>query len=358
MDLAGVLNLQDVNVTANQVGQRVIYDGIQRLLDAYNAELEAATRFLIQRTTTEWQRKYALPGSREMEEMGVGAPSANPAARKRTGTYDVGFDLRDARIAIGWDDITLAKLSIEDISSEVAESMRADTRWRMKWLLNHIFDNANNAFDDPQRGPITVRRFANQDGTEFPETAPGGASGQDDHYLVSGYAASSVSDANNPFTTLRNEVLEHYSVENDMAFFVSEANMAKYEALTGYIEVDDPNITRALGTEYLQRVIGNLPGRVRGRIKNQGWVVEWGRIPDDYIYAQNLNAPAPIVERVDAEADIAGFRLIPGQQGEYPLDGSTWRDRRGFGVQERLAGAVMLLAASGSYVVPDDYDLV
>lgn len=356
MDLAGVLNLTDVDVTANQVGQRVVYDAINTLVEAYNREMEAATAVFVAGTSDVYKETYKLPGGGTLEEMGVGAPLATPAAAKVGGSLDLAYDLRDARTQLAWDDVTIAKMRIEDINNELQSVLIKHQNWDMSWLLNHLFAATNDTFADPIRGSLTIRRLANTDGTIYPQLFNMGAAAEDNHYLASGYAASSITNTNNPYNTLYREIAEHYGPTNGMVFFINEAQVALTEALSGFVEIADPDITQASGSEYLKRLMGGMPGVVRGKLKNIGWIVEWARVPADYIVAVDTAAPKPLQIRVDPEEELRGFKLLPGFRPESPLEGSVWRDRKGYGAKGRLSAAVMQLRATGTYATPTEYN--
>ena len=49
-------------VFANTVGQVVVYDGLVRLLERYNAELAAAQAVFVEETTESFKERYKLPG--------------------------------------------------------------------------------------------------------------------------------------------------------------------------------------------------------------------------------------------------------------------------------------------------------
>jgi hypothetical protein len=80
-------------------------------------------------------------------------------------------------------------------------------------------------------------------------------------------------------------------------------------------------------------------------------------MPANYLLGLDLNQPSPLKRRIDVATSLRGFRLVADwdTSNEFPLAKSTWRDRHGYGVAERLNGVAMFLDAGGSYTVPSAY---
>jgi hypothetical protein len=180
----------------------------------------------------------------------------------------------------------------------------------------------------------------------------------DDHYLESGYAASAISDTNNPFVTIRDELEEHFGIPSDgsnIVVFVNNAQTAKVEALTDFVEVGDRFVIPGDNVDQLTGLPANLPGRVLGRVSGC-WAVEWRWMPANYMTGIHMDAPRPIVARVDpADTGLGtGLQLVEVDR-EYPLQKSHYRHRVGFGVGNRLNGVVMELGTGGTYTIPTAY---
>jgi hypothetical protein len=70
----------------------------------------------------------------------------------------------------------------------------------------------------------------------------------------------------------------------------------------------------------------------------------------------HLQEEQPLMERVDiAETRLPTGLTLVGNDEIYPLAKSTWRWRFGLGVQNRLNGVIIEVAAGGSYTVPSGY---
>jgi hypothetical protein len=72
--------------------------------------------------------------------------------------------------------------------------------------------------------------------------------------------------------------------------------------------------------------------------------------------AVHLEAPAPVIKRVDPAATGLGRGLqLVAEDESFPFTASFWRHRFGFGVGNRLNGVVMELGTGGTYTVPAAY---
>lgn len=352
----GILGLPDANRSVQSIGQPVVYTAIQQLIARHNEDLNGVISVFVGSTTSTPEETYAGMAGGIMQEADR---LTRPAAVKAGARYSVGYPLRDARDQIAGDDITYAYMSLADLQVQVQNIFLRHINWTRFNILKAFLNNANYTFEDETLNQrlIAVKRLANQDGTIYPPVISMNLDGaEDNHYLVSGYTSASISNANNPFVTIRNEIKEHFG-DGNIVVFINSAQQAVVEALTTFIEFTDPKITPAFNE---QRVVGsppNVPGTVTGRINNC-WVSVWDYIPADYFVATDLDVDAPLRKRVDA-VPVAGsgnLALIARQQ-EFPLQESFWRCRQGFGVANRLNGVVMQFKAPGSYDIPSGYAL-
>jgi hypothetical protein len=199
--LYGMLGMSDVDTTVLTLGQGVVWDSIQQLINMHQADLNKATSLFVSKETTEFKDTYRLPLGGRMQESNV---KTRPDFVKLSGSYDVSFDLRDYRDAMGWDDVTYAYMTAAQLQAELTSVMERDINTVRYQVLNHLLNSANDTFIDPRRGSLTIRRLANADGTIYPPQI--GATTEltgHTHYASSGYASSAISDTNNPFATIR-----------------------------------------------------------------------------------------------------------------------------------------------------------
>lgn len=351
--LFGLLGLSDRDTTVDQVGQRVVYEAINQFATAQERETLRVASLFSQGDITEYKEVIKLPGGGRMQEQDR---LGNAGAVKRTGGYDVAYDLRQANDALGWDEVSRAYMTITEVDSHLKTVMTRHTNWVMFHILKHLLNASNETFKDELRGDLTIRRLANADGTLYPPLvgADSELSGHS-HYLVSGYAASSISDSNNPFPVIRDHLEEHFN-QGNVIVFINNAQRAKVEALTDFDEIDDPDVKPAITRD---QVIGSpgvvVPGRLLGKI-DWLWVYEWRRLPAGYMLAIDVDQTAPLKRRIDEDraASLRGFKLV-AERDDYPLQKSEWRDRHGWGVANRLSALVMELTTNGSYSTPAAY---
>jgi hypothetical protein len=352
----GILGLPDHNKNVAQVGEPIIYDAVNQLAAAHSNELAEATSLFIQTVTTKHTEYYQMPGGGMMQEADR---LSRPGAIKFPGQYPVSYDLRDARDQLAWDDISIAYMDLEEVQTAVRTVFIRHINWVRYHMLRHLFNNTNEAFTDETIGAdLTIRRLANGDGIQYPPMygqstmVPGTHS----HYMVSGYAASAISATNNPFKPLRTQIEEHFGPGNIVAF-INPTETPAVEALADFVPLEDPNLSLPITQEAISgNVPAAIPGRVIGRIDRQ-WVAEWLAVPSNYIMAIDIDQTAPMKKRIDEPTSISGRGALAlvAQQQEFPLQESFWRDRHGYGVGNRLNGAIMFLDAGAAYAPPSLY---
>jgi hypothetical protein len=348
----GILGIEDRDATVDSVGQRTIYEATEALLNRHNEDVAAATSAFVQETTTDYQENYWLPGGGMMQRS---TRLTRPGAVKPIDSYTVAYDLADFRDQLAWDDIsmaymTLAKynMAVQNIAIRHANTVRFE-------ILRHLLNPTNATFVDEIRGSLTIRRLANSDGTLYPPVLGSDTNADDTHYLESGYTAANISDTNNPFTTMRAELDEHWGM-GEVVAWINNAQRAKVEALTNFIPTSDSFIREGTSTPTVVGGGPSVPGNIIGRI-DEVWVSEWRWMPANYILAVDIMQPAPLKRRIDEPTNIRGRgRLeLVAEQEEFPLTESFWRFREGYGVANRLNGVVMELGTGGTYTVPTDY---
>src|SRR5215204_3684626 len=113
--LYGIMGLGDVkNLSVTQVGQRIVFDAVNTLVDRYNAELAEMTRLFVEGETIEPQITYVMPGGGMMQES---TEMSRPGAVRPPVGWPVGFEIRDARDQVAWDDVTLAYATVEQVQA-------------------------------------------------------------------------------------------------------------------------------------------------------------------------------------------------------------------------------------------------
>lgn len=352
----GLLNVKDYEsdrTFVNQVGHKLVYDAIQVEIERINKELNSALAVFVDETTQDHTRRYKLPGGGYMPER---SEMARPAETKATGSWDVAFPLMDFGDALAMNTVDVAYMSIKDLNIHLDSlQIRAGNTVRRE-ILKALLYSSDFSFVDKREGTLTVKPLANGDSVLYPPVLASDAEATEDHYLTSGYASSSISDTNDPFATIIADVYHHFGYGDNIAIFRNSAQNAKLQALTDYEEVLDPYIKAGANANEVIGLPANLPGRVRGRHSAGAWDIEWDRIPANYMLGINLDAPKPIVERVDPiETGLPRGLALVAKDETFPLETSYYMMRRGFGVGNRLNGVVMFLDAGSTYTVPTGF---
>lgn len=350
--LAGMLNLSDRDTTLDNVGQRVIYDALNQLATRQEQAMNEALRMFVQGDIVDYSETYKLAGGGEMQQMDQ---FGRPGAVKRTGSYSTAYDILDFRTAVGWDEVTYAYMTVQDLEAHVRTVFTQHANTIRKQVFRHLFNNVNATFTDRTRGDLTIRRLANTDGTLYPPVIGVETEAEDEHYLASAYTSANISDTNNPVVTMKDEIEEHYG-QGNIVIFHNSAQTNKLKGLTEFVPVGDRFIREGANTAQIVGAPGNMPGKVIGRV-DEVWLVEWKWIPANYMLAIDTEQPAPLKRRIDEAASLRGFRLVAewDTNDNFPLAKSTWRDRHGYGVAERLNGVVMFLDAGSTYTVPSAF---
>lgn len=349
----GILGIEDRDTTVDEVGQATIYEATQELLNRHNGDVDAAVAVFVQETTTDYQENYWLPGGGMMQDS---TRLTRPGAVKPIDSYTVAFDLRDLRDQLAWDDVALAYLTLAKYNTVIQNIAIRHLNTVRHQVLRHLLNKTNATFVDEIRGSLTIRRLANTDSTTYPPVIGSDAGADDNHYLASGYTAANISDTNNPFVTMRNEIEEHWGM-SDIVTFINNAQTAKVQALTDFVPISDRYIQEGNSTPTISNSgPTGIPGTIIGRV-NDVWVSEWRWMPANYMFAVDLMQPAPLKKRIDEPTSIKGRgRLeLVAEQMEFPLTESFWRCREGYGVANRLNGVAMELTIDATYDNPTTY---
>ncbi len=352
----GLLGIQDYEADrtfVNQVGQHIVYEAVQREINRINEELNGAIRVFVSETTEDFKRRYKLPGAGYMQLRSRIAPIG---ATKQTGGWDVAFPLLDYGDSIATDDVSVAYMSVRDLNVHLDSIQARSINTTRHAILQSLLNNTVWPFKDELNGDLNVQPLANQDGTVYPPVIGSDAEAEDNHYLVSGYTTATISDANDPFPVIVDELAEHFgqSAEGDnIVVFFGTGMTGKVEDLSDFEVVNDRYIQMGANANEVVGLPANLPGVVKGRHAKGAWGVEWRRMPADYMLAIHMDVEAPLIERVDTAASglERGLQMVARNEA-FPLEQSFYRMRRGFGAGNRLNGVVMQMKAPGAFDIP------
>lgn len=355
-DIFGALNMEDnERAYVGSVGKRLVFEAINETLSRWNEDVRAAMSVFVEKRTEDYTERYLLPGSGQLQETGRQAPTA---AVKRSGEWDVAYPLRGYGAALGGSRVDLAYMTLQELDAHLDTIMAQDLNTVRARILTGLFEDDNLTWTDPNHGNITIRRLANGDGTSFPPTVGSESDTTDNHYSAGGYAEGSISDSNQPFITLRDELVEHFggrgTFGDNIVVFHNSSATSDVDALTGYTEVADQYIQYGADSD-LATSIPDVPGRVHARCTGC-WLSEWDWIPSNFMLAIHLEAARPLVMRVDpADTGLPRGLTLVAEDENAPLQSSYYAHRFGFGVGNRLNGAVIEVSGDGSYSPPTSY---
>lgn len=353
--LAGILRIQDTTLITT-LPARQVSDAVNQLLARYEEERRDWFNLFVQDETTEYKVLYNLGAVDEGQEIGT---DGRPLETRVTGQIDVAFPMRRIGWATGWNYETAAYMTLEDLEKLTAARQGGNAKRHLREIFRALFNSANYTYTDPIHGPLTIRRLANTDGTIFPPTWSSDTEADDNHYLVSGYAPTAISATNNPFVTLKAELIEHFTVNTQVVAIINAAQRTEILTdLPSFVDAPTAGITPGDQTAIANALGGiNVPGTFLGIDNDSGvyvYVNDTGRVPANYILALAVGAPAPLRRRIPVPESLQGFKL-EAEEESYPMFKRTFVERFGYGVANRLGAAVMFLDSGGSYTTPAAY---
>ncbi len=358
--IAGLLGINSTDsqlIYTNTIGQAAIYDAVNEYLARWSQEITQITGLFIQGETENYSERYMLPAGGYLQRRGI---QATPAAMKATGSWDCGYPLEDFGTVVGGSDVSLAYMSIADLDRHVSGVIAQDINTVRFEILKCLFNSSGRTVTDELFGSITVQPLANGDSVVYPPVQGTVTEATANYYAESGYAASSISDSNNPFETV-SAILKtrHGSPTGGVPIFAfhNPAQNAKIKALTNFTPYVDARIIPSTAANRLDpiSVPPNTPGEVIG-ITDSCVNISWDWIPANYILFLHTGVPAPLKMRVDlARTGLPrGLQLVKTSDAA-PLVHSFYRHRFGVGTANRLAAYVLELGTGGSYTIPTAY---
>lgn len=339
----------------NTAGQQMVFDAATAYVEQINADLMAAMSLFVQTPTPDYKWMYRLPGGGRMEKRGIGATGG---ATRPYGSWEVALPLEDFDNQIAADRVDWAYMTVGEMQLYLDNiQTRYINAFRYEMLLK-LFKNTNTTFVDRLKGSLTVVPLANGDTVTYPPKMGSESEATDNHYLESGYAATNITDTNNPYETIYEELVEHFDDRTggeSVLVLINQAEAPETKALTDFDEVPDKDIRSGDNVDIPQN-LPMAPGRILGKVSNC-WVSQWRWMPANYMIGIHLEAEPPLGMRVDPpETGLpSGLSVVPGAMPLSPLEGSEWTARFGLGVVNRLNGVVMELGTGGTYTIPTAY---
>jgi len=372
MTIFGALGLPETDYQfINTIGQAIVYDALLQVLGDHNADMQRAERVFVERTTDDFKFRYKLPGSGELQRVGR---QSRPADVKASGTWDVSMTLEEHAASIARDRVSMGYMNMQEFNRHVETVKRQDRNTVRKEMLRALLNNAQRTFADEVRGDLTIVPLANGDAVKYPPIIGSIDDATAQHYITSGFAAGSISDANNPIPILVNTLEQHFGTPtggSNIVVFLNNAQTTAFQNLSNFDPVPNRFVHYGLNVSLVdeESISGEdqydspLPGRIIGET-DSALLSEWRWFPAGYLGAFQLDAEKPLFKRIDPAGTGLGNGelMLVSEDGadlsmtQYPFRESIWSHRFGFGVGNRLNGVIMQLTTGGSYTAPAPYN--
>ena len=353
----GALRIADSDRVFNSTaGQRAIYDVAAAYVAEQNAALDGMLATFVESTTPDYKLRYKLPGGGYLQRRGGQAQSG---AVKATGQWDVAFPLYEYGDQIAGDRVSLAYMTAQDMQRHLDTVITRNVNTVRFELLYALWNNTARTFTDEQWGSLSVQPLANSDSVVYPPVIGSVTEAAENHYLATNYAASAISDTNDPINDIViPELEEHFGQvtgNSPIVVFCHGDQVEKLSSLAALIPVQDRYVRPGQDTDTVSMLPG-VPGRVIGRHARGAWIVQWDWTPTGYLFGMHLDAPRPLIRRVDApDTGLPTGLAMISEDAETPFKAMHWSHRFGFGVGNRLNGVAVHVAAAANYTIPTAY---
>lgn len=333
--------------------QGVFYDLAMQYVNRMNEELASQLEVFVSGATEKYSETYKLPAGGYMQRRDA---QGRVGSVKASGSWSTAYPLYDFGDAIFGNDVDLAYMTAMDFQNHIDGVLARNANTTRYEILSALSNNSNVTVVDKLHGTLAIKPLANGDSDLYPPVLGATSEATDNHYLASGYASAAISNANNPFKPIVNEIEEHFGETvggSNIAVFISEDETEVVEGLADFREIPDNFIISGVDQDIPTR-LPKVPGRIIGRMVGASacWVVQWRNMPSGYMFGIHLEEEAPLKMRVDPTQVGLGIGLqLVAVNEEYPFLGSYWRNRFGLGVANRLNGVWMQLI-DGSYSAP------
>lgn len=334
--------------------QTAISDALQFSSQQINAMLSELVT-----VTTDHQIRYQLPGGGTLQPLDE---KGNPLPVVPGSVYDVAFPIQRAGTAWGNDRVSRAKMTVEDVARYTMDAMLKDKDWMLRHMLAALFTNTTFTYTDPAYGALTVQPLANSDAVTYVRTD--GTMATNTHYLAQ---AAAIDDTHDPYSGIYTELAHHPGNQGPFVAYIPTNLVATTQALAAFDEIKFSNVTYSttnpVMTEPVQNYTENwyalnannvgLGTRLLGTVDGM-LIVEWSRLPNNYILAHARSANDVLGMRQEPEAELQGF--FPEY---FSPDGNLQETRglrmAGFGVMNRIGAVIDYVGVSGTYAIPTGY---
>lgn len=337
------------------IEENIVNTAITQAIEEHNRQMDRFTALFLNPGITDPTRTFRTGiavRNQPLDEI------ARPLPIQGEAKYTVGFPIQDSGQAIGRTWREAQKMRVDQLNRLMAAILDGDRSWVFDHILAALFNNADRTFFDEEYGQLTVKPLANGDATIY-AVKPGEFAGGTDTHLWG--QANAIDNANDPFPTIYAELSEH--PENGgvgsgrVISFIPSGLKAAVTGLAGFYMPTNPDLTVGIGTTVLSGVLGvDVPGTLLGMHLSGCWIVEWPRLPANYIVSVATSGEPPVGERVDELASLRGFIEMDDNE-DFPWYQRNWMRRSGYGAWNRV-GATVTRIGNGTYAIPTNYATV
>jgi hypothetical protein len=357
----GTLSISDLlrvnNTAVIDFGRQDVFRVIREFFAASNQIVNEQLALFSERTTE--------------RAVGVGAPVTTvvtftdefgvPDALKVSGAAQMGFPLQKHTLSRQWTYQWMRKHTPQEMAAQAQAAAVADVLGVQYSLRKAIFQPVNYNHVDRLYDYMVlfVKAFANADGFPIPASPNGQVFNPNTHTHYMGTVNTFPSP--DDLVALTRNVREHYSTGR-LVLFVEEAfgdymNNNRLTTYTDFVPLIYPDINYATTQTFARATIepNNAANRQIGLFQGaEVWVKPW--IPANTAFAFMQGARKPVAMRIpnDMGGDNGDFRAI-FDDDQYPNECEVLEREYGFGVQDRVSGAVMSYGGgtpSATYTTP------
>lgn len=339
------------DLTVSDIDESMLWTNLSAYFEAHSLVFNESAEQIAERTT---QRERIIGGTLDLvaqELDAFGQPSAQKSAIEG---YNVGFPLRRYGLALQWNRFAFERMSAAEFVSEVNAITDADEQTLYAQIRRAIFAATNYTFKDRLQPPVinlSVKALVNADGNPI-AAGPGGQTfdgSTHTHYMG---VATANTPLNSEVEALIDTVVEHFN-QGEPILAINKAEETDVAGLSGFKEFQEPGLVNqtagiiAAGVKDMNNTYDRAIGRLHGAVV---WVKPW--IPAGYMFAYIPQQSPPLVMRQSINAAARNLRLVAMDEN-YPLRANEWEHQFGFGVWNRLNGAVLdTVTGSSTYTTP------
>lgn len=265
-------------------------------------------------------------------------------------SYQQGYPIQRGGHAWGTGRESRVTMTVREANLFTIQGIQADANWIIRRINHAVFYDQNRTYKDKLLGDITCKPLANGDTQEY--VLENGNTATDNHFLAQ---AAAIDDSNNPFPTIYDELLEHPENNGDPVVYIPTNLKPTVTALAGFVVNENPAIVPGSGTDTLSR-LPRIPfgDKVLGMV-DDCWIVEWRRLPDNYMWAHCEGDDPWVGWRQHEAPELRGFFVESYTDGGV-LQATGMIRYSGFAVRKRAKAVVMQIGAA-DYSPPAAYDV-